>query len=161
MITLGFIIEIAFFTCSQLNQRFGFGIFTFLSGTIQEQAGILTRDLQAYIQTLASKNCLSPLQILGNLLFLVLILSSLRIFSPLAWRYSFLKKFCTLCSYTLFRTKQTTVLVMAAQGQARNSILQCLITSYLSLQEKLQRFLLTTYTGWVLFQVTGAAGDAG
>ncbi|CAL6012355.1 Hypothetical_protein [Hexamita inflata] len=49
MITLGFIIEITFFTCSQ--QRFGFGVFTFQSGTIQEQAGILTtRDLQANIQ---------------------------------------------------------------------------------------------------------------
>ncbi|CAL6050994.1 Hypothetical_protein [Hexamita inflata] len=162
MITLGFIIEITFFTCSQHNQQFGFGIFTFLSGTIQEQAGFLTtRDLQANIQTLASKNCLNPLQILGNLLFLVLILSSSRIFSPLAWRYSFHKKFCKLCSYTLFRAKQTTVLVMAAQGQARNSILICLITSYLSLQEKLQHFLFTTFTGWVLFQVIGAAGDSG
>ncbi|CAL6016427.1 Hypothetical_protein [Hexamita inflata] len=65
------------------------------------------------------------------------------------------QKFCTLCSFTLFRAKQVTVLSVAVQGQARNSTLLCLITSYLSLQEKLQRFLSTTFTGWVLFQVIG------
>ncbi|CAL5990641.1 Hypothetical_protein [Hexamita inflata] len=38
------------------------------------------------------------------------------------------------------RIQYQDVLSMAAQGQARNSTLQCLITSQLSLQEKLQRY---------------------
>ncbi|CAL6009555.1 Hypothetical_protein [Hexamita inflata] len=119
-------------------------------------------------QTLASKNCLSQFRALFNFwesAFSCSYSIQLENLLTIGLEYFVLILLSQEVLHTVFfyiaQSQITTVLVMAAQGQARNSTLQSLITSYLSLQEKLYRFLLTTFTGWVLFQVIGTAGDAG